>query len=398
MKRARRFFFQTGEAIIDFEFTEEQNILRESVRKMMDKVATPAYIARHDRAQSFPHELYEAWVDMGLFRMPFPDTVGGLGGNPIDMMIIAEEISRKSYDFYASYSAGVFSAHAILQKGTEAQKQQWLPMFFKGEIKLSTSMSEPDAGSDVGAMRTHAVRDGDCWIINGQKLWATQAGVARNVICLYVKTDTQTHYRNGMSMFMVPNDTPGIECRKLDLLGRGCVGTYEVFLNDVRVSHEQLVGGENKGWDCLLAGIQYERLTTAAGYYGCSQTVIDTALAYAKERKQFGRPIGANQVIAHMFADLQTEVDAARLLTWRAAWMLSKGQNALREISMAKLMGSETYVKTASAAMQILGGYGYNKEFDMQRLFRDSRSVTIGAGTSQMQRNLIAGLMGLKVQ
>lgn len=365
---------------------------------MMDKVATPDYIARHDRSRLFPHELYAAWVEMGLFRMPFPEDCGGLGGNAIDMMIIAEEISRKGYDFYASYSAGVFSAYAILQKASEVQKQKWLPPFFAGEIKLSTSMSEPDAGSDVGGMRTRAVRDGDHWIINGQKLWATQAGVAGNVLCLYVKTDTQAHHRNGLSMFLVKNDAPGVECRKLDLLGRGCVGTYEVFLNDVRVPHDQLIGGENKGWECMLAGLQYERLTTAAGYYGCSQSVIDAALAYSKERRQFGRPIGTNQVIAHMFADMQTEVDAARLLTWRAAWMLSKGQNALREISMAKLMGSETFVKTASTAMQILGGYGYNMEFDMQRLFRDSRSVTIGAGTSQMQRNLIAGLMGLKVQ
>jgi len=323
---------------------------------------------------------------------------GGLGGNAIDMMIIAEEIARKSYDFYASFSANVFSAYSLLQKGSEAQKHKWLGALFDGRIKLSTSMSEPDAGSDVGALRSTAVRDGEAWVINGQKLWATQAGVPGDVICLYVKTDTKSHYRDGLSMFLVPNDTPGVECRKLDLLGRSCTGTYEIFLTDVRVSDEQRVGEVNKGWECLLAGIQYERLTTAAGYYGCSQTVIDTALQYAKERRQFGRPIGENQVIAHMFADMQTEVDAARLLTWRAAWMLAQGRDALREISMAKLMGSETYVKTAAAAMQILGGYGYNMEFDMQRLFRDSRSVTIGAGTSQMQRNLIAGLMGLKVR
>jgi alkylation response protein AidB-like acyl-CoA dehydrogenase len=382
---------------MDFDFTEEQNILRESVRRMMDKIATPEYIRRHDRARSFPTELYAAWVDMGLFRMPFPEAYGGLGGNAIDMMIISEEISRKSYDFYASYAAGVFSAYALLQKGSEAQKQKWLPAFFEGRIKLSTSMSEPDAGSDVGAMRSSAVREGDTWIINGQKLWATQAGAEGNVISLYVKTDKSAHYRNGLSTFLVPNDTPGVECRKLDLLGRGCAGTYEIFLNDVRIPHENLIGEPHKGWECLLAGIQYERLTTAAGYYGSSQTVIDMALQYAKDRKQFGRPIGTNQVIAHMFADMQTEVDAARLLTWRAAWMLSNGRNALKEISMAKLMGSETYVKVAAQAMQILGGYGYNMEFDMQRLFRDSRSVTIGAGTSQMQRNLIAGLMGLKV-
>lgn len=383
---------------MDFKFSEEQNILRESVRRMMDKIATPEYIRQHDRERAFPDELYGAWVEMGLFRMPFPETYGGLGGNAIDMMIIGEEISRKGFDFYASYAAGVFTAHTLLKKGSEEQKRHWLPRFFSGDIKLSTSMSEPDAGSDVGAIRATATREGDEWVINGQKLWATGAGIKSNVISLYVKTDTKAHYRQGMSLFLVDNDAAGVELHKLDLLGRGCVGTYEIFFNNVRVPHERLVGSENKGWECLLSGLQYERLTSAAGYHGCSQAVIDTALQYSKDRKQFGRPIGTNQAIAHMFADMQTEVDAARLLTWRAAWMIAKGQDALREISMAKVFGSETYVKTAAAAMQIMGAYGYNMEFDMQRLFRDSRSVTIGAGTSQMQRNLIACLMGLKVQ
>ncbi|MEK7875136.1 MAG: acyl-CoA dehydrogenase family protein [Pseudomonadota bacterium] len=383
---------------MDFKFTDEQNILRESVRRMMDKIATPEYIRQHDRERAFPDELYDAWVEMGLLRMPFPEAYGGLGGNAVDMMIIAEEISRKGFDFYASYAAGVFTAHTLLKKGSEEQRRDWLPRFFSGDIKLSTSMSEPGAGSDVGAIRATATRDGDDWVINGQKLWATGAGVKTNVISLYVKTDPKAHYRQGMSLFLVDNDAAGVEVRKLDLLGRGCVGTYEIFFNDVRVPHDRLVGGKNNGWECLLAGLQYERLTSAAGYHGCSQAVIDMALQYAKDRKQFGRPIGTNQAIAHMFADMQTEVDAARLLTWRAAWMIANGEDALREISMAKLFGSETFVKVAASAMQIMGGYGYNMEFDMQRYFRDSRSVTIGAGTSQMQRNLIAGLMGLKVQ
>ncbi len=383
---------------MDFKFTEEQNILRESVRRMMDKIATPEYIRQHDRERAFPDEIYDAWVEMGLLGMPFPEAYGGLGGNAIDMMIIAEEISRKGFDFYAAYAAGVFTAHTLLKKGSEEQKRDWLPRFFSGDIKLSTSMSEPDAGSDVGAIRATATRDGDDWVINGQKLWATGAGVKTNVISLYVKTDPKAHYRQGMSLFLVDNDAAGLELRKLDLLGRGCVGTYEIFFKDVRVPHDRLVGGENKGWECLLSGLQYERLTSAAGYHGCSQAVIDKALQYAKDRKQFGRPIGTNQAIAHMFADMQTEVDAARMLTWRAAWMIANGEDALREISMAKLFGSETFVKVTASAMQIMGGYGYNMEFDMQRYFRDSRSVTIGAGTSQMQRNLIAGLMGLKVQ
>ena len=201
-----------------------------------------------------------------------------------------------------------------------------------------------------------------------------------------------------MSLFLVENTTPGLEIRKLEMLGRRCVGTYELFFNDVRVPADQLIGGENKGWECVLSGLQIERLCSAAGNCGAAQAAVDLALEYAKERKQFGRPIGTNQAIAHMLADMQTEVDAARTLTWRAAWMVASGRDALREISMAKLMSSETYVKVANQGMQILGGYGYNMEFDMQRHYRDARSATVAAGSSQMQRNVIAGLMGLKVQ
>ena len=258
-------------------------------------------------------------------------------------------------------------------------------------------MSEPDAGSDVGAMRTSARRDGDHWIINGQKLWATGAAATNNVINVYVKTDSKAHYRQGLSLFLVDNTTPGVEMRKLDMLGRRCVGTYEIFFKDVRVSADRLVGAENKGWDCILSGLQVERITSSAGNVGAAQACVDLAIQYAKERSQFGRPIGTFQAIAHMLADMQTEVEAARTLMWRAAWMVAEGQDALREISMAKLFTSETYVKVANLGMQIFGGYGYNMEFDMQRHFRDARASTVSAGSSQMQRNIIAGLMGLKL-
>ena len=383
---------------MDFGFTEEQNMLRDSVAKMMDRIATPEYIRRLDREQTYPDDLYAAWVDMGLLRMPFPEDVGGLGGNAIDLAIIAEELSRKSMDFFGAWGGSVFCALNVLHKGTEEQKRYWVPKVLSGEVKMSISMSEPDAGSDIGAMRTRAVRDGDHWVINGQKLWATGAAQQDNVINVYVKTDTSVHYRKGMSLFLVDNDTPGIEMRKLDLLGRRCVGTYEIFFDDVRVPADRLVGGENKGWDVVLAGLQLERLTATAGYCGAAQSVVDLALAYAKERKQFGRPIGTFQAMAHMLADMATEVEAARFLMWRAAWMVASGKDALREISMAKLLSSETFAKVANQGMQVFGAYGYNMEFDMQRLFRDSRVTTIAAGSSQMQRNLIANLMGLKVQ
>jgi alkylation response protein AidB-like acyl-CoA dehydrogenase len=383
---------------MDFGFSEEQRMLRDSVRKLMERHATPEYLRRLDREAAYPYELYDEWVKAGLLAMPFPEEYGGLGGNLIDMAIVAEEIARKSPDVGMAYGGSVFCGLNIVRKGSEEQKRHWLPKLLKGEIKMSISMSEPDAGSDIGAMRTSARRDGNQWLVTGQKLWASGAAARNNVINMYVKTDTKAHYRQGMSLLLVDNTTPGIEMRKLDMLGRRCTGTYEIFLNDVRVPGDRVVGGENKGWDVVLSGLQVERVVSAAGSCGGALAVLDLALQYAKDRKQFGKPIGTFQAIAHMLADMQTEIEAARSLLWRAAWLASTGEDALKEITMAKLFASETYVKVANAGMQIFGGYGYNMEFDMQRHYRDARMSTIAAGSSQIQRNLIANLMGVKVQ
>jgi alkylation response protein AidB-like acyl-CoA dehydrogenase len=383
---------------MDFGFTEEQRMLRDSVRKLLQKHATPEYVRKHDRERTYPEELFQAWAAAGLLGLPFPEEYGGAGGSLMDMVIVAEEIARVSADLVMAYTGGIFCGLNVLRKASEEQKRHWLPKFLAGEIKFSISMSEPDAGSDIGAMRTIAVKDGNEWVIDGTKIWASTAGAKNNVICVYVKTDTKAHYRQGMSLFLVDNDTPGLTLRKLDMLGRRATGTYELTFDKVRVPPDRLVGGENKGWDCVMSGLQVERATSSAGNVGAAQGVIDLALQYAKDRKQFGRPIGANQVIAHMLADMETEVEAARTLMWRAAWMVSSGQDALREITMAKLFTSETYVKVANQAMQVLGAMGYTEEFDMARHYRDARASTIAAGTSQIQRNLIANLMGLKVQ
>jgi len=383
---------------MDFEFTEEQRMLRDSVRTMLDRIATPEYIRQSDVEKRYPYELYDAFVEQGLLQLPFPEEYGGLNGSILDFTIIAEELGRKSYDFLGAYGTSIFNGLNILHNGTEAQKRYWLPKLISGEIRMSISMTEPNAGSDAGAMRTSAKREGDNWIINGQKVFSTGAGAKDNVINLYAKTDSTVPYQKGVSLFLVDNTTPGVELRKLDTLGRRALGTYEVFFDNVKVPVDRLVGEENKGWQYMLSGLQLERLMTTAGYSGGAQSVVDQALEYAKERHQFGQPIGTFQSIAHMLADMQTEVEASRLLLWSAAWQLSKGNDALMAISMAKLFGSETYVKAANLGMQIMGGYGYIMEFDMQRHFRDARATTITAGTSQMQRNLIAGLMGLKVK
>jgi alkylation response protein AidB-like acyl-CoA dehydrogenase len=383
---------------MDFSFSEEQNLLRESVRKLMAKHASPEIVRRLDQERAYPYELYQAWVDAGLLGLPFAEKYGGAGGSILDIALLAQEIAHTSADFFMGFAGSIFCGLNIQRNGSEEQKKYWIPRIVEGRTRMAIGISEPDAGSDVGAMRTSAVQDGGHWIVNGQKLWTTGAGARDTVINVYLKTDPSAHYRQGMSLFIVDNDAPGLEVRKLDMLGRRCTGTYELHFNNVRVPADRLIGGVNKGWDCLMSGLQAERITAAAGNCGAARGAFDVAAQFAKERKQFGRAIGTNQAIAHMLADMETEVEAATALMWQAAWKVSAGQNALREITMAKLFASETYAKVANQGMQIMGGYGYSMEFDMQRHFRDSRSATIAAGTSQMLRNLIAGLMGLKVQ
>jgi len=381
-----------------FGFTGEQKLLRESVRKLMDTHANRDYVRAKDKAKAYPYELYDEWAKAGLLGVAFPEKYGGSGGSAIELAICVEEIAYTSADFQMCYGGSMFCGLTLLAKGSEEQKAHWLPKIVTGERRLSISMSEPEAGSDVGAIRTRAERTNAGYVVNGQKLWNTAAGARDNTMLVYLKTDTAAHYRKGMSLMLIDNDVPGVKLNKLDMLGRHCAGTYEVFLSDVRVGAERLVGGENKGWDCVLSGLQIERVVSSAGNCGSAQGVVDMAAAYARERKQFGRPIGTNQAIAHMLADMQTEVAAAKALTYQAAAKVAAGEEALAEITMAKLFSSETYVKAANMGMQIMGGYGYSMEFDMQRHYRDCRSSTIAAGSSQIQRNLIAGLMGLKVQ
>lgn len=381
---------------MDFSFTEEQQILRESVIKLMQRHAPSELVRRHEAAQTFPYELYDEWVKAGLLALPFPEEYGGLNGNAIDLAIVSFEISKVSADLGMAYGGNIFCGLNLVRKGTPEQLRTWLPKMIEGDVRFAISISEPDAGSDVGNIKTFARKDGDRYIVNGQKLWNTGIGLKNTLMSTYVKTDRDVHYRKGLSLMLIENDAPGVEYRKLDMLGRRSVGTYEVFFKDVEVPADRLIGGENGGWDCMMAGLQIERAVSAAGSCGAAQAIVDLAASYAKERVQFGQPIGSFQSISHMIADMATEVDAATMLMWRAVWLVASGRDALKEITMAKLFASEVYVKVANMGVQIMGAYGLVGEYDMQRFFRDSRSATIAAGTSQTQRTLIAGLMGLK--
>ena len=383
---------------MEFGFTEEQELLRDSVIRLMARHAPPDAVRRWESDRAFPEDLYAAWVEAGLLRLPFAIEDGGLGGDALDLALVIYELSRVSTDLTMAYAGSIFCGLNVARKGTPAQREYWLPRLFDGRVKFAIGISEPDAGSDVGNICTTAVREGNSYIVNGQKLWTTGAGLKNSVICTYVKTDRSVHFRKGITHLLIDNDAPGIELHKLGMLGRRTVGTYEVFLRDVAVDIDRVIGGEGGGWDCLMGGLQYERAVSAAGNCGGAQAIVDLAVKYAGERVQFGQPIGAFQAIGHMLADMQTELEAGKLLMWRAAWLAARGQDALREITQAKLFTSEAYAKLANMGVQIMGGYGLNEEFDMQRYFRDSRSATIAAGTSQTQRNLLANLMGLKAR
>jgi alkylation response protein AidB-like acyl-CoA dehydrogenase len=382
--------------VFDFTPTEEQRDVLDAVRSMMDRVATEDFLRSHDDEERYPYTLYEQFVAMGLMGLPFPEEYGGLGRGILDFALVAEEIGRKGYDLAAVYGIPIFNALTILRHGNEEQRRRYVPDLIAGRVRFAVAITEPGSGSDAGSMRTTARRVEGGWLVNGEKVFCSGAAVDDTIISLYCRTDPDAPRQSGLGLLLLDNHSPGLEIRPLRTLGRHMLPTTSLLLTDVFVPDDRLVGQPGDGWACLLGGLQLERIVTSCAYVGNAQTVVDEALAYAKQREQFGRRIGDFQVIAHMLADMQTEVDASRLLTYRAAWVLGQGRDALLEISMAKLFGSEAFLRVANNGMQILGGYGYTMEMPMQRHLRAARGSTITAGTSQIQRDAIARRMGLR--
>jgi alkylation response protein AidB-like acyl-CoA dehydrogenase len=358
--------------------------------------APPAELRRLDEEEEYPYALYARWAELGLLTLPFPPEVGGSGGGVVDLVLLAEELGRSGYDLTGVYGTPLFTGLNVLHHGTEEQQKRFLPPLLEGTIRMSVAMTEAGAGSDAGAMRTRAERRGDVFVLNGEKVFASGAAVDDTYICVYARTNLDGPHQESLSAFLVDNRLPGLEIVKIPTLGRHMFPTTQLVFNDVEVPADLLIGPLDGGWNVLLSGLRLERIVTSAAYVGNAQVVVDNAVAYAKEREQFGRRIGDFQAIAHLLADMATDVEAARWLTYRAAWLLDTGQDALTEICMAKLFGSERFVEIARNGVQILGGYGYSMEFPMQRHMRAALGATITAGTSQMQRETIARRLGLR--
>ena len=374
---------------MNFELTEEQQMIRKMARDFAEKEIAP--IAKEtDAEEKFPWEIIRKMAALGFLGLPFPEEYGGAGADNVSLAIVMEEIAR-----VCGSTAITLDAHTslccepIYLFGSEAQKQKYLPKLCSGEWIGAFGLTEPGAGSDAGATKTRAVRDGDEWVINGQKCFITNGSIA-DVIVITAMTDPQRGSR-GISSFIIEKGTPGFRLgRDEEKMGLKGSVTSELFFENCRIPAENLLGKENGGFKQFLVTLDAGRIAIAAMALGLAQGAFERALAYSKERVQFGQPICNFQAIQWMLADMATELDAARLLVYRAAWLKDRGVRYTKEAAMAKLYTSEMAERVCYKAVQIHGGYGYMKEYEVERMYRDQRLCAIGEGTSEIQRLVIA--------
>jgi alkylation response protein AidB-like acyl-CoA dehydrogenase len=378
-----------------FELNEEQKLIRKMVRDFAENEVKP--IAQEaDREHRFPMETFRKMAKLGFFGLPFPEEYGGMGGDSISYAIAMEEISRAYGSMGITFIAQTsLAASPIYLFGNEEQKQKYLVPLATGEKIGSFGLTEPEAGSDAGATKTTAVLDGDEWVINGQKNFITNGSIADTVV-FTAKTDP-TRGTHGISSFIVEKGTPGFRPgRDEDKMGLLGSITSELFFEDCHIPKENLLGNEGDGFKQFLITLDAGRIGIGAMALGLAQAAFEAALQYSKEREQFGQLICKFQAIQWMLADMATEIDAARLMVYRAAWLKDRGVRFTKEAAMAKLYASEVAERVCFKAIQIHGGYGYTQEYDVERFYRDQRLCTIGEGTSEIQRLVIARvLLGL---
>jgi len=374
---------------MDFEYTPEQLQLRREVRDFATNEVAP-HVLEWDEAQIFPMEVVKKLGKLGYLGAIFPEEYGGAGLGYVEYSIIIEELSRVdgSVGIIVAAHTSLCSNH-IYKAGTEEQKQRYLPKLTTGEWIGCWSLTEPEAGSDAAGTRTTAVRSGDDWVVNGSKTFTTNAHYAD--VCVGMAVTDRAASQHGISAFLFEKDTPGFRVgKKENKLGLRASATGEVIFNNCRLPATQMLGQLNEGFIDSLRILDGGRVSIAALSIGMAQGAYDAALKYSKQRKQFNRPISEFQAIQHKLVDMATQIDASRLLTYRAATMLDVGKRVTRESAMAKLFASEAAVSIANEAVQIHGGYGFIKDYPVEKFYRDVKLCTIGEGTSEIQRLVIA--------
>ena len=384
--------------MIDFSYTDEQKMIIDTVRKFVEKECPKQLMRELDEKDVFPRDIFKKIADLGLLGLSVEEKYGGAGRDTIGYLLVIEEMAKahSALGFAVTLSFS-YGGENISNNGNEAQKQVYLPKIAKGECLFALALTEPDAGSDLASLKSNAVEKGDKFIINGTKTLITDADVADYILTL-VRTDKNLPKHKGLSFFIIDAKKEGITIRKIEKLGYKGSSICEVNLEDVEVSRVDILGGPgciNNGWGQLLKILDIEHLEMAANSLGVAQAAFNDTLQYAKEREQFGQPIGKFQVIGHMLAEMGTEIQAARLMMLYAAWLKDRGMPCGKEGAMAKYYASEVAKKVALNGMQIHGGYGYTMEYDVQRYVRDSLLLPIGGGTTQIQKNIISRHLGL---
>lgn len=379
---------------MDFELNDEQRMVQKMARDFAQKEVLP-HAVEWEEKKAIPREVFRRMGELGFFALPFPEEVGGIGAGYLGYVLAVEEISRVSASLGISYAAHVsIGTSPIFLFGSEAQKERWLGPLLRGEFLASFGLTEPNAGSDAGGTQTTAVLKGGEWVLNGTKCFITNANLAGVIVATAV-TDPREKGSRRISSFVVPADAPGFSVgQKYAKLGLRASDTAELVFQDCRLPEDALLGERGAGFKQFLAALDGGRISIAALSVGIAQACLDAAVPYAKGRVQFGQPISKFQAIQFKLADMATETELARLMTHKAAWLKDNHFPFGREAAMAKLFASETCVRSALAAIQIHGGYGYMEEYPVERYLRDAKLMEIGEGTSEIQRLVIARGLG----
>jgi acyl-CoA dehydrogenase len=376
-------------------FTDEHEALRESLRAFVEREIRP-HASDWEAAEEFPRELFNRMGELGFLGLSYPEEYGGQGGDSIHGAVFAEEMARCGS---GGVSAGIgghvgIAMPPILKFGTEEQKRRWIVPGLKGEKIGALAITEPSAGSDVAALRTFARRENGEYVVNGAKTFITN-GVRADFYVTAVKTTPEGGH-HGISFLVLEKGMPGFEVsRKLEKLGWHASDTGELAFSDARVPAENLLGEENGGFYLIMANFQWERLAMALGAVGGMQFTFERTLDYVREREAFGRPIGHFQAVRHRIAEMATKIEACRDLTYHALRLFVSGQDALTEVSSAKLLACRAAVEVADDAVQLHGGYGYMREYEVERALRDARLGPIGGGTDEIMKEIIGKQLGL---
>ncbi len=375
---------------MDFALSDEQKQIREEVRRFAENEIEP-YAEEYDVEEKYPYEIVEKAAEMGLTGSYIPMDYGGAGYSILDTTIIVEELFAVDPGIALSIVASSFGCEAIMEFGTEDQKERFLEPVALGEKISGAAISEPDTGSDVSSVSTTAEKDGDEWVINGNKMWITN-GTVGDFFVVLCKTNPDAEGRyNGFSQLIVEADRDGFEAEKITgKLGIRASDTAELIFDDVRVPEENLVGTQDAAFLQQMHFFDQTRTAVAAQGVGIAKGACEAALEYAQDREQFGKPISEFQAIQHKLADMHTKTEAARMLTYKSSWMVDQGEDITMLASMAKEYASRVAVDVADEAVQIHGGAGYVNDFPVERLYRDSKITQIYEGTTEIQKNIIA--------